>query len=91
MSEHKTGLSSWTAEEKKLYRERREKGLRGQTGAVTVHQSVLTKDAGAQKIPLGNKLGAALSRGKSDGQRAHARHPEPTFVKTQRKATGRGE
>lgn len=85
MSQYKTSTSTWTAEDKKLYRERRDKGLRGQTGVVTVHRPVLTKDAGSQKIPLGNKVGSLLSRSKSSNTRAYRREEGRAIVRQQRK------
>jgi hypothetical protein len=39
MSEHKTGLSNWTAEDKKLYRDRRNEGLRGQIESTLIQRT----------------------------------------------------
>ncbi|MDE2104883.1 MAG: hypothetical protein KGL39_47035 [Patescibacteria group bacterium] len=91
MSEHKSGVSNWTVEERKLYRDRRDKGLRGQTGAVTVFDIVKDEEGKDARVPLGDKISSYLSRRKSDGRRAYARHPEPMVVKRQAKASGRGE
>ena len=40
MSEHKTGRIQPDTEDRKLYRERRRKGLRGQIAAINVHRVV---------------------------------------------------
>jgi hypothetical protein len=86
MSEHKTG-SSLTAEDRQLYHERREKGVRGQIGAVTVHD--ITKDG--EKVPVSDHLSARLSTGKQDGRRAQRRQAWREWRREQRKASGRGE
>lgn len=62
MSEHKTGTSNWTEEERKLYWERRQKGLRGQLGYVTVHRRTKDEEGNDQFVPLGTKTGSSGSR-----------------------------
>lgn len=92
MSQHKTGLSNWMAEEKKLYRERREKGLRGQTGAVTVHQTIKDEKGNEERIPLGNKIGRRLSwMGQIGNTWQAARGPQQVHMQKQRKASSRGD
>jgi hypothetical protein len=91
MSQHKTGLSNWTDKQRANYWDRRDKGLRGQVGVVTVHRSVLTKEAGPQKIPLGDKVGSLLSLGKSSNTRAYKREEGRAVVRQQRKGSTRGE
>lgn len=91
MGEHKTGNSNWSTEQKELYRQRREKGLRGQLGVVTVHKPIKDEEGNDQQLPIGTKSGGTLSRGKSSGLRSYRRHLQPVAVKRQRKATGRGE
>lgn len=91
MSEHKIGLSNWTTEAKKLYQERRNKGLRGQTGAVTVHQAVKSEDGSEQHIPLAEKMGSLLSRGKQSDRRTYKREQGRAVVRQQRKGAIRGE
>lgn len=56
MSEHKTG-SAWTPDQKKLYRERKEKGLSGTPEAVTVFRRVKDEQGNDQLQPIGNKVG----------------------------------
>lgn len=51
MSEHKTGHSNWTPEQKKLYQERRERGLRGTAGYVKMHSTVKDEEGKDQLIP----------------------------------------
>nr|HET6905101.1 hypothetical protein [Ktedonobacteraceae bacterium] len=91
MSEHKTGLSNWTAEDKKLYRERRDKGLRGQIGVVTVHRPIKDEQGKEQRVPLGRTVGSLLSRGKSSNTRAYKREQGRVVVKQQRRGSTRGE
>jgi len=91
MSEHVTGLSNWTVEDKKLYQERRSKGLRGQVGAVTVHQPTKDEEGNLQRIPLGTKIGSMLSRGKSSDRRSYKRQQQLAAVRQQRKGSTRGE
>ncbi len=92
MSEHKTGLSNWTDKQRANYWDRREKGLRGQTGAATVHQTILT-DKGPQSIPLGNKIGGSrlFNRLQAGNAWQSARLPQPAFVQRQHKASARGD
>jgi hypothetical protein len=39
MSEHRTGVSNWTDEEKRLYRMRRRSGLRGQIESTIIQRT----------------------------------------------------
>jgi hypothetical protein len=48
MSEHKTGQSNWTAEDKRLYRKRRESGLRGQLEITLLQKTGSTLSRGKQ-------------------------------------------
>lgn len=61
MSEHKIGKSNWTDDQKGLYRQRRDKGLRGQLGIATVHQAVKDENGKDQLVPLGTKTGSSGS------------------------------
>jgi len=61
MSEHKTRLSNWAAEQKTEYWKRRRRGLSGQTGYVNLHQVVLTQEAGPQRVALGFMRGPGIS------------------------------
>lgn len=79
MSEYKTSLSSWTTKQKADYLDLHTKGLRGQTGAVTVHQTIKDDKGRDQLVPVG----ASASSVKRQQSRA--------MVKQQRKATARGE
>lgn len=54
MSQHKTGQSNYTPEQKELYQKRRSMNLRGQIGYANIHQQVLT-DHGPEAIPQGFK------------------------------------
>jgi hypothetical protein len=91
MSEHKTGLSNWTTEDKKLYTERRERGLRGQVGVVTVYRPIKDEQGNEQRVPLSSKVGSLLSRGKSSNTRAYKREEGRAVVRQQRKGSTRGE
>ena len=56
MSEHKTNISNWTPAQKKLYRERRTKGLRGQAGYAIVVERVFDKKGKfVELIPVSGK------------------------------------
>lgn len=61
MSEHKSGQSNWTPEQKKLYTERREHGVRGQIGYANIHQTVEDEKGDAQRIPIGFLRGPGSS------------------------------
>lgn len=53
MSEHTTSHSNLTDEEKKLYRERRQKGFRGQLGYANVHTTFKDEKGESHLVPLG--------------------------------------
>jgi predicted DNA-binding protein (UPF0278 family) len=72
MSEHKTGNTTF---DKQLYRERREKGLRGQEQAVATTVKTVSR----------------LSRGKHSETRSNLRQQWRSFTRQQRKASARGE
>lgn len=91
MSQHKTGQSNWAAEDKKLYTERRNKGLRGQLGVATVHRPIKDEQGNEQHVPLGNRVSSLLSRGKSSNTRAYKREEGRAVVRQQRKGSTRGE
>ncbi len=92
MSQHKTSLSNWTAEDKKLYRERREKGLRGQTGAVTVHRVVKDEKGEDTLVPLGNTVGSRFfSHGQAPSAWQAAKVQQQAHAQQQRKGSTRGE
>jgi len=61
MSEHKTNKSSWTDEQKQLYRERRNKGLRGQITEPNMHSTVKDEKGNNQRLPLGLLRGRGIS------------------------------
>lgn len=81
MSEHKTGKSNWTEEDKQLYWERRsktvavqrpggriyQKPLRGQIGYANVYVTVKDEVGNDQRVPLGY-------RRPSKGSISHGRH-----------------
>lgn len=92
MSEHKTGQSNWAAEDKKLYRERRNKGLRGQTQALSSYTKLSKNEKDEElKVPLGDKVSSLLSRGKHSDTRAYKREQRQMVVRQQRKGSTRGE
>lgn len=87
MSEHKTDHSNWTAEQKKLYWERRAKGLRGQTGYVQLHTTVQDDEGNDQRIPHSGAVSKSMRKfmGKRQAKRQQVRAD-----KRQVKATSRG-
>ena len=91
MSQHKTGVSNLTVEDKKLYRDRRDKGLRGHVGFVTVYRTVKDEKGDDQRVPLGAMTGSQFSRGKHSESRHRARQQWRAFNKRQRKGSSRGE
>jgi len=90
MSEHKIDQSNWTAEDKKLYQERRQQHVRGQVSVITVHQAVTDEQGQVQRLPIGSKLGSRLSRAKQPSARAQKRMQWKAWRKEQRKANNRG-
>jgi len=91
MSEHKTGLSNWTADDKRLYLKRRYEGLRGQIDVATVHRSVKEEKGNDQRMPLGSAIGSRLSRGKHSERCSALRQHWQAFNRQQRKVSARGE
>jgi len=91
MSQHKTGQSSLTDEQQKLYWERRGKGLRGQLGVAIIHRVVKDENNDEQRVAVGSRLGSLLSRGKSASRSQTVRANQKSHMRQQRKASSRGE
>ncbi len=90
MSEHKTGLSNWTAKQKADYWDRRNKGLRGQVGYVKYHQTVKDEKDKETHVPLG-KIGSHESQFMQPNAWQAVNAHRQGFVQKQHKARGRGE
>jgi hypothetical protein len=89
VSQHKTGLSNWTAKQKSDYWERRNRGLRGQIGYVKYHQSITDDKGNETKIPLA-KIGGRQSQFMQPSAWQAANVQRQGFIKQERKASSRG-
>ncbi len=90
MSQHKSGVSNWTAKQKQEYWDRRNKGLRGQIGYVKFHQRVKDDKGKESLIPLGNIGSSFMSPKQQPSAWNMVRGNNQVHKQQQRKATSRG-
>lgn len=93
MSEHKTGRSNWTEEQKQLYLERRQKNVPGQTGYANMSLVIKDEEDNEQRIPTsgtisgGRESRRTLRRNNWKAKRREVRQKQ----RQQARSNGRGQ